>query len=189
MTNFPFWQAMVKCGGSAYHAANKFDKKRDIFKDAPIWCFDRFGKSITPLTDGMFIEIAGEHDDHYDPDFCIYNDVFLHTGKGNCDIYSYTREIFPPTDFHTATLFVDDIFIIGNLGYSEDRRPGQTPVYRLNIKTFRIDKIKTSGDMPGWISRHKAYFDGGSIITVTGGKLIVNVDGKEDYIDNSDAFS
>lgn len=184
-----FWLAMVKCGGSAYHAASKFDQSRDIYKDRPVWSFDRFGKSITPLPDGRIIEIAGEHEDHYDPDFCIYNDVFVHDGKGNCDIYIYPREAFPPTDFHTATLVDGYIYVIGNLGYGEDRRTDYTQVFRLDINTLKMERVETTGEMPGWINRHKATYDGESMITIKGGKLIVNQNGKEDYVDNEDEYS
>ena len=184
----PFWYAMVKCGGSGYHASSKFEKNRDIYKGEPVWSYDRFGKSINLLPDGRFIEIAGEHEDHYDPDFCIYNDVFVHDGKGSCDIYCYPRETFPPTDFHTATLIENQIYIIGNLGYGEDRKAGFTPVYRLNIETFAIEEVKTTGDMPGWISDHKAVYDGQSMITISGGKLIINKKGEEDYVDNHETF-
>ncbi|MFZ4761628.1 MAG: hypothetical protein ACOYK8_02295 [Alphaproteobacteria bacterium] len=215
-----FWYAMVKCGGSAYHVANKFGKDRGacidepalegkslnqtitsdgrsrfmIRKDyrvcrvEPVWSYNRFGKSITPLKDGRFIEIAGEHEDHYDPDFCIYNDVFVHRGNGECEIYTYPREVFPPTDFHTATLVGEHIYIIGNLGYSEDRQPGYTPVYQLDINALKMKKIETRGDLPGWINRHKAYYDGESI-TIKGEKLIVTENGAEDYVDNEQEHS
>jgi hypothetical protein len=43
--------------------------------------------------------------------------------------------------------------------------------------------------MPGWISRHKAYYDGKSVITVKGGNLIVIENGKEDYVDNEQEYS
>ena len=43
--------------------------------DGPVWCFSRFGTSLTELPDGRFVQIGGEHEDFYDPDFCIYNDV------------------------------------------------------------------------------------------------------------------
>lgn len=184
----PFWYAMVKCGGSAYHAVSKFEKDRSISNCEPVWSFDRFGKSITPLKDGRFIEIAGEHEDHYDPDFCIYNDVFVHKDNGECDIYTYPREIFPPTDFHTATLVGEHIYIIGSLGYLEDRHPGYTPVYRLNIDTLKIEKVDTSGNMPGWINGHKAHYDG-ELITIKGGKLIITKNGKEDHVDNEHEYS
>ena len=216
-----FWYAMVKSGGSAYHAISKFEKDRNtfideptldgrnlrqtissdgrsrfmVFKDfkvcrvEPAWSYDRFGKSITPLKDGRFIEIAGEHEDSYDPDFCIYNDVFVHKGNGECEIYTYPRDVFPPTDFHTATLVGEHIYIIGNLGYGEDRQSGYTPIYQLDINTLKMKKIDTSGDMPGWINRHKAYYDGKSAISIKGGNLIVVENGKEDYVDNEQEYS
>ncbi len=187
--NNPFWLSMVRCGGSAYLAANKCDPKRDIYKDRPVWSFDRIGKSMTVLPDGRVIEIAGEHEDYYDPDFCIYNDVFVHDCKGNCEIYIYPREVFPPTDFHTATLVGEHIYIIGNLGDVEDRRPGYTQVFRLNIKSLKVERLETGGVMPGWISKHKASYDGQSGITVKNGKLIVDKNGNQDYIANDQTFT
>lgn len=180
---------MIKSGASAYQASNKFKAKTDFSQRNPTWSYDRFGKSITPLPSGGFIEIAGEHEDYYDPDFCIYNDVFIHDGKGNCKIYTYPKEIFPPTDFHTATLVNELIYVIGNLGYEEDRQPGFTQVFVLDLDGFVIQRLNTTGIMPGWISRHQAVYDGLSHITVTGGKLIINKNGKEDYIDNPDEFN
>ncbi len=180
----PFWLSMVKSGGSAYLAASKFDKKRDIFQGEPIWSYNRFGKSITCLQNGIFIEIAGEHEDSYDPDFCIYNDVFVHDGKGRCKIYTYPREIFPPTDFHTATLVEDYIYIIGSIGYEEDRKIGYTQVFRLNINSMEMERVETTGDMPGWIGKHSACFNGGTSITIKGGEIL-----EEDYIDNDHEYS
>jgi ankyrin repeat protein len=87
LMNFPFWRAMVACGQTAYHARAHFDQGR--LDDGAVWCFDRFGKSFTELADGRVVEIAGEHEDHYDPDFCIYNDVIVHHGDGNFEIYGY----------------------------------------------------------------------------------------------------
>ena len=67
--NIPFWDAMVRCGKNAYHATNQFgDSSYDL--GTATWCHDRFGMSLTPLPDGRWVEIAGEHEDHYDPDFC-----------------------------------------------------------------------------------------------------------------------
>jgi Ankyrin repeats (many copies) len=180
----PFWHAMIKCGGSAYRAANKFDDYSQNHEHRPVWSYDRFGKSITPIPDGRFIEIAGEHEDSYDPDFCIYNDVFVHYGNGNCDLYIYPREVFSPTDFHTATLVGGNIYIIGNLGHAEERKPGYTPVYRLDVNSLKIERIETTGDGPGWISKHHALYDGTSIITISGGKQIVEAVKKQEYIEN-----
>lgn len=77
--------------------------------DEPVWCFHRFGKSITEFPDGRIIEIGGEHEDYYDPDFCIYNDVVVHYGGGRFEIFGYPEEVFPPTDSHSATLVGDVI--------------------------------------------------------------------------------
>lgn len=186
-----FWHAMVRSGATAYAAAQKFEKDRDIYSGSnnrPIWCYERFGKSITFLSDGRCIEIAGEHEDYYDPDFCIYNDVFVHDGQGNFEIYGYPPEVFPPTDFHTATLVGGYIYIIGGLGYPQARQIGHTPVYRLDIKTLAIEKVETRGEMPGWINRHQALFDGENVITVSGGKLIVLQEDQQDYVDNEGEY-
>ncbi|WP_228059498.1 ankyrin repeat domain-containing protein [Plectonema radiosum] len=178
-----FWEAMVRSGVDAY--SGRSDEEKRSFVDAPLWCYQRFGRSITILPDGRIVEIAGEHEDFYDPDFCIYNDVVVFDGKGNFQIYGYPKEIFPPTDFHSATLIDNYIYIIGSLGYQNQRNPNQTPVYRLNCNTFKIEKIKTTGDKPGWISRHKAKYHPPSQISITGGKLWTIVDGEKDYVDNS----
>lgn len=187
LSHNPFWLAMVKCGASAYRGAEHFGGE-EVFGREPIWSYDRFGMSITALENGWFIEIAGEHEDYYDPDFCIYNDVFVHKGNGECAIYTYPRDVFPPTDFHTATLVDNYIYIIGSLGYQEDRKVGFTPVFRLDIHTLKIETVETKGENPGWVSRHEARFDGQSQITITGGKIIIHNDGKEDYVDNHDSF-
>lgn len=48
------------------------------FCSEPFWCLsNRMGMSSTELDDGRIIKIAGEHEDDYDPDFFIYNDVFV----------------------------------------------------------------------------------------------------------------
>jgi len=57
------------------------------------------------------------------------------------------------------------------LGYQNERNPNETPVYRLNCNTFKIERIKTTGDKPGWISKHKAKHHPPSQIYITGGKL------------------
>jgi hypothetical protein len=41
--------------------------------------------SLTLLPDGRAIQIGGEHEDYYDPDFCIYNDVFVHEPDRSID--------------------------------------------------------------------------------------------------------
>lgn len=167
--DFPFWQAMVRSGLNAYGARKLFES--EIYEgDRPVWCYKRFGKSLTELPDGRFIEIGGEHEDSYDPDFCIYNDVFVHEGQGRFHIFGYPEEVFPSTDFHSATLVGRFIIIIGCLGYPAQRVVGFTPVYRLNIDTLSIEQVETSGDNPGWIWSHKAVLVGNEI-HVSGGQI------------------
>jgi ankyrin repeat protein len=184
--NIPFWMAMIKSGADAYEARSKFDDVNLL--DEPVWCFKRFGRSITELPDGRIVEIAGEHEDYYDPDFCIYNDVVVHHGDGTFDIYGYPKECFPPTDFHTATLIGPFIYLIGNLGYQDERTYGQTQVFQLNIATLEMEKVKTSGEKPGWISDHKASHLGDGKIHISGGKICTRVNGKEQYSDNPGEF-
>ncbi len=165
-----FWMEMVRTGMSAYSGYEVHGDGPQSYGESPIWCFDRFGMSTTELPGNVWVQIAGEHEDYYDPDFCIYNDVVVHDGKGNAQFYVYPREVFPPTDFHTATLVEDAIILIGNLGYVESRPTGRTQVLRLNLKDFSIDRIETSGETPGWISRHRARLNGNRIV-VWGGKV------------------
>jgi ankyrin repeat protein len=184
LMNFPFWRAMVRSGSSAYGARAHFEQGRI---DEAVWCFDRFGKSLTELPDGRILEIAGEHEDFYDPDFCIYNDVIVHHGGGKFDIYGYPKDVFPPTDFHTATLVGGCICVIGNLGYRDERRYGRTQVYRLDVESLAFEPVETLGHSPGWIGHHRARLVGNTI-EVTGGKVCGWIDGKEIYEDNHGQF-
>jgi hypothetical protein len=154
----------------------------------PIWCAQRFGQSLTALPDGRVILIAGEHEDHYDPDFCIYNDVFVHAPDGSIAIFGYPETVFPPTDFHTATLMSEAIVVIGSLGYHGARRPGETPVFRLDLATFRIERLETRGDVPGWIYMHRAEAAGPREIRVRGGTVVTTRDGRETHEANTHTF-
>jgi len=154
-----FWNDMVRIGCNGYTARKHYLGDAIFETSGPVWCNDRFGASLTELPDGRLVQIGGEHEDFYDPDFCIYNDVIVFDGLGGFQIYGYSRDAFPPTDFHSATLVGEHVYIVGSLGYPEGRTFGSTPVYRLNTKSFEIAKVKTSGDDPGWISNHLASFD------------------------------
>ena len=179
-----FWKAMIRCGVSAWEAKSFVDDTDN--NDEPVWCYDRFGRTITELPDGRIVEIAGEHEDYYDPDFCIYNDVVVYQGNGNFKILSYPKDIFPPTDFHTATLVGKYIYIIGNLGYIQERINQETPVYRLNWQSFQIEKVDTTGEKPGWISKHRAYYHKTSNkIHITGGEIWRENNKKTEYVENS----
>lgn len=165
----PYLVAAVRSGVNAYRARNMFES---VTVQAPAWCAQRFGQSLTVLPDGRVVQIGGEHEDFYDPDFCIYNDVIVHDGAGGIAIYGYPQAIFPPTDFHTATLVGDAIYVIGSLGYKEARDFGQTPVFRLDVKDWRFSPVAASGEAPGWIHRHRARAIAPGEIEVSGGEVL-----------------
>ena len=73
--NKPFWMFQVAGGCSAYTARTTFGDTEEPFEDSdgPVWCFFRRGATCTKLSDGRIVCIGGEHEDAYDPDFCIYN--------------------------------------------------------------------------------------------------------------------
>ena len=174
----PFWNAMVRNGWTGFQAAQQFgDDSCD--RDDPVWCHHRFGMSLTPLPDGRFVQIAGEHEDSYDPDFCIYNDVIVHDGKGGFQILGYPEEVFPPTDFHSATLVDEWIYLIGNLGYPRTREAfgGETPVFRFHIVTGSIERVATQGASPGWVHGHRAKLENGRIHVSQGEVLGSTADG------------
>lgn len=167
----PVWQWMLEGEVGTFSATEHF-KLGSALELGPGWCSQRYGQSETLLPDGRVVLIAGEHEDHYDPDFFIYNDVIVKNIDGSVHFYSYPEEEFPPTDFHSATLLKDEILLIGNLGYPADRRPGSTLVQKLNLKNFHIEQIKTNGEGPGWIGDHKATFDpSGNKIAITAGDV------------------
>lgn len=140
------------------------------------------------MTDGRVICVGGEHEDFYDPDFCIYNDVVVFTPSNQLEIYGYPAEIFPPTDFHTATLVGDRLFIIGSVGYQNARRPGETPVYAINLLGYEISTVKTSGEAPGWIHDHAAEFNADGGITIRGGQFMCERNNKQVFRRNFDEY-
>ena len=87
---------------------------------------------------------------------------------------SYPVIVFPPTDFHTSTYYADPltdrewIFIIGGLGYTLRNR---TDVYKLDLTSFRIQRVETSGTGPvGGTHDHKAKLlieNGQPVIRIT----------------------
>lgn len=178
----PFWEAMVRSGVSGY-VANEALGGPSSFDAGPVWCAQRFGQSLTILPDGRTILIGGEHEDFYDPDFCIYNDVIVSGPDGSLRIYGYPELVFPPTDFHSATLLDDKLYLIGSLGYASARST-QTPVYRLDTVSLRIEKVETGGDSPGWIFGHRAIPVSKQEIRIQGGTLIAFAEGKETQTKN-----
>lgn len=185
--DYAFWQAMLRSGTYAYETRRRFPAACGDMSD-PVWCAQRFGQSFTLLPDGRAIQIGGEHEDHYDPDFCIYNDLFVHDRDGSISIYGYPESAFPPTDFHTATLVGDSIYVIGRLGYAGTRGYGETPVYRLDVQTMRLERVEAGGEAPGWIYRHRATLVGPGSIRVWSGTTISRIANDEVHERNQNVF-
>src|SRR5690606_30371083 len=84
----PVWASLVRTPVTAWTAR---EEAREKFPGTsarpPGWCFHRFGQSSTALPDGRVVLIAGEHEDHYDPDFHIYNDVVVRHPDGRLEIF------------------------------------------------------------------------------------------------------
>ncbi|UUZ49586.1 hypothetical protein LP420_04795 [Massilia sp. B-10] len=70
----------------------------------PCWSFRRFGQARVRLPDGTLVCIGGEHEDHDDPDFHIYNDVVVCLAGRQRPREAYPMDVFEPLDFHSATL-------------------------------------------------------------------------------------
>jgi len=184
----PYREAMIRCGWGGYGARHRFEDDYDKLSGDPAWCMDRFGQTLTRMHDGRIILVAGEHEDYYDPDFCIYNDVIVVNPDKSIDIYAYPESVFPPTDFHTATLLGNTIYLVGSLGYINERKPGATPLYCLNTDTLSIARLTATGSSPGRIFRHRATLINNHI-HVTGGQKIVEVNGQEEIVAAEGSFS
>jgi hypothetical protein len=168
MTN-PVWAWLIQSRLGAWQANARFSGDA---KNAPGWCFQRYGQSRTELPDGRTVWIAGEHEDYYDPDFFIYNDVAVVAPDGEIEIFGYAPEAFPPTDFHSATLVDGNIVIVGSLGYPSDRRSGSTQVLTLELDRWRVSQVATQGTGPGWIHDHRASLaEDGRALVISGGKI------------------
>jgi hypothetical protein len=183
--NNPFWEWMVRTRLDGFQANDKLHGP-DSFEAGPVWCFRRFGQSTTKLPDGREILIGGEHEDHYDPDFFIYNDVVVKHPDGQIDIFGYPKEEFPPTDFHSATLVGERIILIGALAYHTERKPGVTPILTLDLAAKKIAAHKSTGANPGWIFEHQARLsEDGASIHVSGGQIARE---PNNFVDNLDEW-
>lgn len=230
----PFWKTMVGRGSAqAWDARNVFGLK--IMDESPgpqaVFCFHRFGRTETRLPDGRIVYIGGEHEDFYDPDFYIYNDVVVVRGRdegdaeeeeedagdasdadsdvsdsyrsyveymkeekikdnlkwavsaagagpADIDIYGYPKDVFPPTDFHTATYYKDEssgreyIYVIGGLGYGDGPHRAAMLVHRLDLRDYSMQRVATSGETPpprvDTDQERKAELEGGRILYTVG---------------------
>ncbi|KAJ4289991.1 hypothetical protein N0V88_006792 [Collariella sp. IMI 366227] len=216
----PYYKFMIANGSkNAYQTRKMFDMiATTSWIQRPLFCFQRFGRTETRLPDGRIVYIAGEHEDFYDPDFYIYNDVVVVSGKSvksreameeeeyeisdsdesdyqyysdpevaelqkkfwekekeeqrvreekwkkekmeenlwwaaaaegarpeDIEIYSYPADVFPRTDYHTATYYKDEksgaeyIFIIGRTYGSPEL--DVTLTHRLDLEDFSIPEL------------------------------------------------
>ncbi|MEM9646051.1 MAG: hypothetical protein AAF989_13770, partial [Planctomycetota bacterium] len=158
------------------------------YPSEPRWAGCRMGQSRTKLSDGRVFWVAGEHEDFYDPDFFIYNDVIIEHSPGEVQIFGYPESAFRPTDFHSATAIDKErsILLIGSIGKPDDRQVGQTQIYSLNTTDLSIEEVVSSGDAPGWINKHEAERseDSGSIV-VRGGDVMTD----DGFLENIDEWS
>ncbi|MGV3552798.1 hypothetical protein [Rhizobium sp.] len=139
-------------------------------KDAgPCWSSSRHGKTSTQMQDGRTIRIGGEYEDWYDPDFYIYNDVIVTDATGRVEIFGYSEDVFPPTDFHTATLVGDRIVVIGNLSYPS-HRGDKVQVVVMDTSIYCIARLEALGEAPPWLHKHEAELvDDATAIVIRGG--------------------
>lgn len=171
--NNPYWTWLLQSKTSAYFANQHFGGPSSYGEDgSPVWEASRFGQSRTELADGRQILIGGEHEDFYDPDFFIYNDVIICHPDGTIDFLGYPTDAFPPTDFHSATLIDHKIILIGNLSYVDDRKPDTTQILIVDTETWKVSEQASSGDLPGWIHDHSAELaEDNKSILITGGNI------------------
>ncbi|MDX1679831.1 MAG: DUF3817 domain-containing protein [Akkermansiaceae bacterium] len=183
----PYWSWLIESETSSY-AANDYFRGPSSYMQVceggeAAWSAERLGQSETELADGRIVLVAGEHEDHYDPDFFIYNDLIIRHPHGRIQILGYPREVFPPTDFHSTTLVDGKLVVIGNLGYSEQRQAGVTQVLVIDPETWEVRQHESTGEGPGWIHDHRAELRDGAIV-LSGGKVWVGEE--EELIENFD---
>lgn len=103
------WE-QIRTGGYGGELDVHFLGDREYSDKPPCWSFARFGRTVTTLPDGRLVTTGGEHEDCYGPDLCIYADVRvlddIWSQEGGVQHFVYPRHVFPPTDFHTATLYI-----------------------------------------------------------------------------------
>lgn len=163
----PYWSWLIRSGESTWLINEKFGGPSS-FDAGPAWSSDRHGQSTTTLADGRVVLIAGEHEDHYDPDFFIYNDITIRHPDDRIEILGFPENVFPPTDFHSSSLVDGKIIVIGNLGYPEQRKADETQILVIDPATWEIRQQPSTGESPGWIHGHQAIIEGESIIVRRG---------------------
>ena len=174
----PFYTDMVHSAASATTARFHFESWLEdcLPEGTPIWSNDRVGISLTRLANGNWVQIGGQYDDAPEYDYCVYNDVIEYDGRGEFTIYGYPKDVFPPTDHHSATLINDHLYVIGGLGDFIDDDLQQTNVYRWNIQSKQFEQVVTQGQSPQQLFKHTASYDPHrQAIIISGGKRHTDV--------------
>jgi hypothetical protein len=189
LTN-PVWSWIAGLRETSAWSVNEHFAGPSSLAVGPCFCGTRFGQTRTELADGSVLWIGGEHEDYYDPDFFIYNDVIVEQPDGTRRVFGYPHAVFPPTDSHSATLAGGRVVIVGGLGYPADRIAGTTPVYVLDLATLAITRQPTEGPAPGWLYKHSAALsDDGRSLLIRGGTVSERADGQELHRENIDDWS
>ncbi len=182
LTKNKLWDALIHNSITHYEIIKYFEYTQQEFKSFQNpWNVKRTGQSTNILPDGRILDIGGTNGLFFDPGFMKFNDVIVYCPKDKVSIYNYPLDIFFPLDFHTATYIKDKIIICGGSSQASiaNKTSKETPLYSLNLKTYKITKIDFKGDNPGWIYKHKADVspDQNSII-YTGGKYLDEIHGE-----------
>ena len=64
-------------------------------------------------------------------------------------------------------------------------RSHQTSVYRLDLDTWKIEKVEPTGESPGWIYGHRAMLVSATEIHVRGGTVVKTAEGKDVHSENA----
>jgi hypothetical protein len=117
--------------------------------------------SASSTTEEAIVDGDSDPSDIREPTY--YEKILHITKPENITIYGYPVDVFPPTDFHTATYFRDPtsgneyIFIIGGLGYPHSASRERTDIYRLDLGDFNMQRLETTGTKPpGGTDQHNA---------------------------------
>ncbi|MFC4996057.1 hypothetical protein [Rubritalea tangerina] len=145
MTN-PFWSTV--CRRSLMPIKPMPPSMSEFFRLQAMLSYERFGMSETKLEDGRTILIAGEHEDYYDPDFFIYNDVIVKDANERFKSSAIPKTSFQPLTF---TVPLSSATVSTSLAPWLHRQAQEkdTPVYYLDLKDYTIHQVNSGQALAG----------------------------------------